>query len=402
MQKKIMILGGNSAQQTVTMAAKELGHYVISVDYLPENPAHKYADEYHNVSTLDKDAVLNLAKNLEIDGILTYASDISVSTVSYVANKLSLPTNPENCLQTLTNKSMFREFLRSNGFACPRGKSFALNEKSEAFEFYLNINSPCIVKPVDSSGSKGVHKIQNKNDFFTFFDDAINHSISKKVMVEEFIERVGYQTDGDGFVVDGKIAVFGMMDQHQDKSCSAYTPIAHSYPSTQSKETLEKAKALAQKIFDLLGFNFGAFNYEYIVDKNGKIYILEIGPRNGGNMIADAYKEACLTDMAKCSVQCALGLDPTEFIVNKFCHCATSYVIHSNKSGIFRDIKISDEIADNVKSLRFCVKQGEKIERFKDASGSLAMAVISFDSTEKMHEVIANMPKYIQVKVDNC
>ena len=94
MQKKIMLLGGNYFQMTATKAAKELGHYVISVDYLPDNPAHKYADEYHNVSTTDKEAVLALARELNIDGIVSYASDVSAPTAAYVAEKMGLPTNP--------------------------------------------------------------------------------------------------------------------------------------------------------------------------------------------------------------------------------------------------------------------------------------------------------------------
>lgn len=91
--KRIMMLGGSYFQASAIKRAKELGYYVITCDYLPDNPGHKYADEYHNVSTIDKEGVLKLAKELKIDGILAYASDVSVSTAAYVSEQLGLPSN---------------------------------------------------------------------------------------------------------------------------------------------------------------------------------------------------------------------------------------------------------------------------------------------------------------------
>lgn len=400
MQKKIMILGGNIAQQTVTLAAKKLGHYVISVDYLPNNPAHKFADEYYNVSTIDKIAVLNLAKKLNIDGILTFASDISVPTVAFVAEKLNLPGNPVNSIEILTNKNLFRSFLKENGFNCPRGKSFKQSEKQQALDFAKNLGKACIIKPIDSSGSKGVNKINNIKDFDTFWEEALSYSICKNIIIEEFIERAFHQTDGDGFVVDGKIKVFGMMDQHQDKKCSLYTPVAHSFPSIQTKESLDTAKNLAQKVFDLLNFKFGAFNYEYIADKNGKVYILEIGPRAGGNMICDAYKAATGIDMAKCAVQCALGLSCAEYIKEKFKTCASSYVLHSAKNGVFNKIEFSSEIKNKLKELRLAVKKGDKVNKFKNAKDGIGMAVFEFDDIDQMNYMIENIDKYVKILVD--
>ena len=92
--KKLLMLGGSLYQTYAIKAAVEMGYYVITCDYLPENPGHKFSHEYHNVSTTDKDAVLNLAKQLKIDGIVAYASDPAAPTAAYVAEKLNLPTSP--------------------------------------------------------------------------------------------------------------------------------------------------------------------------------------------------------------------------------------------------------------------------------------------------------------------
>ena len=112
--KKILMLGGSLYQTYAIKEAKRLGYYVITCDYLPENPGHQFADEYHNVSTTDKEAVLALAKELHIDGVVAYASDPAAPTAAYVAEKLGLPTSPYKSVEILSNKDLFREFLQKN------------------------------------------------------------------------------------------------------------------------------------------------------------------------------------------------------------------------------------------------------------------------------------------------
>jgi len=124
MQKCILFLGGAASQIPSIKYAKEQGHYVITCDYLPENPGHRYADEYYNVSTTDKEAVLVLARELNIDGIVAYASDPAAPTQAYVGNELGLPSNPYESVLILTRKDLFRDFLKKNDFYVPKSASF--------------------------------------------------------------------------------------------------------------------------------------------------------------------------------------------------------------------------------------------------------------------------------------
>ncbi len=106
-------------------AAHDLGVYVIMCDYLPHNYAHQFADEYHNVSIIDKEAVLELAQKLHIDGIMSYATDPGVATAAYVAEKMHLPgNNPYESVAILQNKGRFRHFLQEHGFNVPKMKTF--------------------------------------------------------------------------------------------------------------------------------------------------------------------------------------------------------------------------------------------------------------------------------------
>ena len=212
--KRILFLGGAPTQIPPIQYALDQGYYVITCDYLPDNPGHKLAHEYHNVSTTDKDAVLNLAKRLKIDGIVAYASDPAAPTAAYVGNQLGLPSNPYESVLTLARKDLFRAFLAQHGFIVPRSQSFY--ERDEARIWLKEIGVPAFVKPVDSSGSKGVTHLEDASMFDEAFDHALSFSREKMVVVEERIARARYQVAGDGFVVHGQLVFRCWADETAD------------------------------------------------------------------------------------------------------------------------------------------------------------------------------------------
>ena len=164
-KKKLMLLGGIRYLLPAIEAAHKHDIYVITVDYLPNNIAHKYSDEYHNVSILerDKEKVLSLAKDLQIDGILSYAVDPGVVAASYVAEQMGLPfTCSYETACIFQDKSRFRQFLAEHGFNAPHAKGYFNAEDVIKDEDYFNW--PVIVKPVDSAGSKGVSRVDAPND----------------------------------------------------------------------------------------------------------------------------------------------------------------------------------------------------------------------------------------------
>lgn len=397
MNKKIMLLGGNYYQMTATKAAKALGCHVISVDYLPDNPAHKFADEYHNVSTIDREAVLDLAKKLKIDGIWSYASDVSAPTAAYVAEKLGLPTNPLKSVEILTHKDLMRDFLRKNNFNVPKAQSFT--NYDEALHFFLSLNKAAMVKPVDSSGSKGVTKVVDEKDFSAAYDSAMNYSISKKIIVEEFIQRKGYQIAGDGFLVDGQLIFAGLMNEHFDKICNPLVPIGESYPSILSAKLIEKARSEIQRFMHLLDMKFGAINLDFIFSEDDELYILEIGPRNGGNLISDAIKEATGVDLAKYTIMAALGMDCSELTQQPAKKFVSSYVIHSLTDGVFQSLNISDEIKNDIILCDLFVKPGDQVHRFENGGFGIGAMLIEFDSIDKMTYRMDHMEQYITCNV---
>lgn len=150
--KKILLLGGSQYLLPVIEAAHNLGYYTITCDYLPNNIAHKYSDEYCNVSIIDKEAVFQLARELQIDGIMSFACDPGVITAAYVAEKMGLPScGPYESVCILQNKGLFRKFLSDNGFNVPTAKGYS--SVKEAMKDISLFHWPVIVKPTDSAGS---------------------------------------------------------------------------------------------------------------------------------------------------------------------------------------------------------------------------------------------------------
>lgn len=396
--KKIMMLGGNYFQTTAIKVAKELGHYVISVDYLPDNPGHKFSDEYHNVSTVDKESVLKLAQELKIDGIISYASDVSAPTAAYVAEKMGLPTNPYESVMILTHKDLFRPFLQKHGFNCPKSKGF--DNVDEAFEFYKSLGKPAMVKPSDSNGSKGAAKVTNEEEFKAAFENAMNFSRQKIVIVEEFLIRHGHQIAGDGFIVDGELVFAGFMSEHFDKLCNPLVPIGESFPSYISDELKAKAKAEINRLMKLLDMKFGAINMDFIIDSNDNIFIIEIGPRNGGNLITDAIKAATGIDLAKATVQAALGLDYDKAFTAVDNKLVASYITHALTSGVYSGTVIDDRIKNDIILFKDMNNIGDNVSSFDNAALDTGAMLIKFDSIEEMIYRMDNMEEFIRVEVE--
>lgn len=398
MQKRVLLLGGNHVQVTAISAAKSQGYYVITADYLPDNPGHKLADEYYNISTIDKDAILQLANMVHIDGIVSYASDVSAPTAAYVAEKLGLPTNPYDSVMILTHKDLFRTFMQKHNYPLPKWGVF--QEKNKALEFINSSINSWILKPVDSSGSKGVTKLNTYDQFDAAWELAMHYSITKQVIIEQYIEKQGYQIDGDIFVEDGKIVFWGICDQHKDFNCAPYVPVGLSYPSTQPIKYQNKAKRLISAILKDLHMKMGAYNIEYIVGKDGEIYILEIGPRNGGNLIPDTIYAATGYDMATNTIRQSVGDDCLIFNPMKKHKYCSSYIIHSQKDGILKKIDIDPYVQNKILKQVMFVNHQAPVVRYTHGGYGIGALVLEFDSIEQMCDIVDSMNDYIHVCVN--
>ncbi|MBL4954471.1 ATP-grasp domain-containing protein [Neobacillus sp. YIM B02564] len=396
--KKVMFLGGAMMQLPAIKYAKKQGYYTILCDYLADNPGQYYANEYYCVSTTDKEAVLAIAIEKEIDGVFAYVSDPAAPTAAYVANQLNLPSNPYESVVILTKKDLFRKFLQDNGFNCPKADSF--KTLKEAREKIKEFHFPIIVKPVDTSASRGISLVKSIEEIEQAFLNAISQSKEKKVIIEEYIEMShDYQIGGDVFVLDGKLAFCGFLNCHRNKQLNPLIPIGKSYPVMIEDEKAELIRQELQRIIDLLDIKMGAMNIEAVFGKDHKPYFIEIGPRNGGNMISNLLELITGIDFVQASVECAIGNHSIRMDFEPKEEYYSSYTLHSAKQGILTDITFSKAIEENIISKYIYKDQGTAIDIFTAGNKALGFVFLKFDSLEEQLYKMDHMNQYITVNV---
>ena len=397
--KKLLILGAMEMHVPLIQRAKEMGNYVITVDYIPENPGHKLADEAYFDSTTDLDAVLKLSKKLNIDGIMTYNSDPAAPTAAYVAEKLGLPGNPYQSVKIMSEKNLFRDFLISNGLNAPKFGNY-LN--IEAALCHINdFSFPIIIKPVDSSGSKGVTVVNNVNDVQNAIECALEKSRSKKFIIEEYIEPVGKQLHGDGFVQNGKVVFLHLGDHHFDSTINNLVPYSTTYPTEHPVEIVNACKNQIQDFMSKVGFKNGGFNVELrISNKDNKPYIIDIGARNGGNFTPKVIEYGSGFNFLDRAIKIALGENIDDIkMTDKVSNFVSHLILHSDKNGVLNNIVLDKMIEDRIIEKHIYLKSGDKVETFLGANAALGVLIMKYESREVMDEIVENFPNLYKVEL---
>ncbi len=397
-QKKILLLGGSAQQVIAIQKAKELGYYTVLCDYLPDNPGQYEADKYYNISTTNVDAVYEVAKNEGVSGILAYASDPAALPAAIVCERLGLPTNPAESVAILGVKHKFREFLSTHGFPCPKAYSFNPSQNVEEIADAINdFSFPVVVKPTDSSGSKGVSTLQTIDALGDAIKFADSYSRNKILIVEEFIHR-GFPDviGGDIFVWDGKIVLYGEMSCLRGKGGKGLIPIGEKKPSLLNEKQTQRVHEELQRIVTELGICFGELNLEILMDDEDVPHFLELGPRAGGNMIPIQLSDAFGVDLVKANVLAAMGENP-EIILNPQAGCFMTYVLHSYEDGIFSGVMYNPEISEYVYRETLYKQPGDTIEAFDGAGKAVGVVFLKIPTLEKMLDIYEKMEDLIKV-----
>ncbi len=395
--KKILLLGGSAQQVVAIQTAKELGYTTVLCDFLPDNPGQFVADTFYLVSTTDKEAVLKVAQKEEVDGVLAYASDPAAPTAAYVAEQLGLAGNPYETVEILCNKDKFRAFLKEYGFPSPSAEGYSSVE--EAMAGLPTFSFPVIVKPVDSSGSKGATVLRSSVGGREAIEFAFSFSRAHKIIIEQFIEKAHpYLIGGDIFVNQGKIILWGLMNCHRDARVNPLVPVGKSYPALLSEEQMKQVKAVLQRLVETLHIGFGAMNVELIIDEKGSVYLIDVGPRSGGNMIPDLLAQIFDVDVVEMVVQTAMGqaLAMDEIIPKRLC---ATHNLHAVQNGTFLSVEYSEDVKPFL--FRQCLykKMGEQVEKFDNAAKVLGILFLQFPKREDMERILSRIDEHVIVRV---
>jgi biotin carboxylase len=399
MSRRILILGGSRFQLPLIRCARERGLHVITCDYLPENPGHKLADEYHNVSTTDREAVLALARRIGIDAVASFSSDPAMPAVAYVADALGLPGPPLAAIVKLTEKDTFRGLMSAIGLRTPAFHVLAEadGESIGAVAAMLSAGrSPQVVKPVDSSGSRGITVLQpGCADLPAALQRAFDHSLVKRCIIEEYID--GTQVHGDGFLQDGRLVHHCIGDQAFYTGSRNSIPISTRYPTRHGEAIVDDLVRQVEAIARASGYLEGPVNIEARVTADGDVYVIEIGPRNGGSHIPTLLQRLTGFDFVGRLLDSALGAGRTVEPVTARRGVGAVYVLHADRDGVFAGLGVSDAVKDKVFLLDVFKQAGEPVRHYTGSNTAVGCALLQFDSLAESDRLMARMPSHLAV-----
>jgi len=396
-----MLLGGSRYLIPVIEAAHKLDIYVITCDFLPDNIAHKYSDEYINISIIDKEKTLAAARKKKINGIMSFACDPGVVTAAYIAEKMGLPFQGSyHAVDILQDKGKFRKFLSDNGFNTPFAKRYT--DIEAPFHDVDLFKWPVIVKPTDSAGSKGVTKVDRLDELENAINTAVHGSNNGAFIIEEFLTFDGFHSSADLFTVDGNLKFVSYSDQLFDPEAdNPYTPAYVIWPTTMKLEHQDELTRETQRLMTLLGMKTGIYNIETCV-ADGKPYLMEVSPRGGGCKIAELQKMAYGIDLIENEVRKAVGMPAAEVHQTPCVGVWCEMVVHARpgQSGTLKRIYM-DEVIENkyLKLIDLCAKPGDFVAPFTGANTSLGDMFFRFDNRAELDAVMAKSKEWLHIEL---
>ncbi len=375
--------------------AVNLGYKVITVDNIPDSIGHKYSHQYMNCSTVDMEGILKAAVELEIDGIVTFASDVAIPTLGYVAEQLGLPGPGQSVAETMANKTRFRVFQRENKLNHP---NFAIAERREDLKRQIsNLAPPLMFKPVDTSGSRGI-SIVSKPDLescSSAFEYAKGYSRSKTVCVEQYVE--GIDVSGDGFLSDGRFT-FAVITKKFKRD---FVVTGHTIPTDIPLDDQNRVIAEVAKTCSAIGYTDGPLDFDVRV-ANDDVTVLELSPRLGGNGIPMIVERGTGVDLFSAAIQLSLGYKvklPEKAEINRSCG---TIIFGSDIEGILKHLAADQEIMDAVPEIfkyHLSFKIGEKVPRFTHGGNSLGYALFDCPPQLTYSSIVARIKNTLQIGV---
>ncbi len=372
--KKVIVLGAGIYQVPLIKQAKSMGLYVIVISIKGNYPGFELADKCYYVNTRDYEKILEIALEEKIDGICTVGTDVAVKAIGYVCEKMNLPGLDFSCANKATDKFLMKEAFKNYGVRT--SKFVKTKTVQEAIDFLNITKKPLVLKPVDSSGSRGVTKVQSPDEIFDKFDEILKFSAKDYIIAEEFIE--GKEIGIDLFVLNNKIVLNAVHGKITYNNGFSDVPIGHYFPFEVSDELSRDIIIQIEKVVDAMGFNNCAVNMDVLI-KDEKIYIIEASGRVGATCIPELISKHYGFNFYEKIIKTAIG-EEVEFGFSSLTPCAAKLLI-SHKNGIIK----KQEFLNNdgcLAEVSFDYKIGDFVNKFRvgpDRVGQIIVDGNNFD-----------------------
>jgi len=304
MNKKLVVIGAGEFQLPLILKAKELGYEVHSFAWAEGAVAKDYCDYFYPVSITEYDTILEECKKIHPCGVVTVGSDLASPTVCYLSEKLGLTSNSFEVAKLCTNKYQMRKAFSDAGLPVPYYKLVSDVSDVNPDE----VPYPVIVKPTDRSGSRGITKVESKEQLETAIFESVGHSFDKNAIIEGFIPGNEYSCECISYNGEHHFLAF---TKKFTTGAPNYIETGHIQPCDIDEETQEKIREYIFKALTVLGVKNGASHTEFKVDDNGNFGIIEIGARMGGDCIgSDLVYLSTGYDFLKMVIDVACGEKP--------------------------------------------------------------------------------------------
>lgn len=392
--KKILIIGASILQLPAIKRAKELGYYVGVIDYDPNAVGISFADEYFNVSTIDIDGVVKTAEEFNPDGIMTLATDMPMRSIAAACEKLGLCGISYDTSIKATDKGEMIKSFEKNGVEHPW---YFILSAPEQLDIVLDkIEYPCISKPIDNSGSRGVMLIHNEQEL----RQAVFYSSSKGrsggVIVEEYMR--GPEVSVEIIVIEGLPHVLNVTDK-LTTGAPHFVEMGHSQPSRLPQKDIDKIKDLACRAVLAVGIKNGPAHVEIILTDNGP-KMVELGARMGGDCITTHLVPLSTgIDMIEATIRIACGEKPD--IENKT-NKGSAIRYFDVPNGVITSIEGVEEAEniDGVRQISFVKNLGDTVGDIGSSTDRVGFVIAQGNTPEEAIEICEKACYKIDIKTE--
>lgn len=397
--KTIMIIGAGNAQIPLIIAAKKGNYNTVVCDLNPDAPGIPLADGYCRVSTRDRVGLLEAAKKKHINGIVAN-SDYAMRDVAFISERLGLVGNPEKGVAILSSKSRFREMQEKNGLFSPK---FIAADASEQI-CVEGLSFPVVVKPDESSGSRGVAVITDcdASEIRSGLKAALAASRNGKAIIEEYVSMPSRTViEGEIFIHKGEILWDGLFQTIRSKA-APMLPMTYVFPVSENEEKISKAKEALAKAFHSAGIVHGEYNIELYPTETGEPFIIEINPRQGGYDLPRYVWKHCGIDYYRLLVTTSMGDDDYWDSLKMFERKKQNIIHHMlfpRSSGQFIGVQVADALKNRVVDIRLDERTGTEIAGTVDASSCIGCVDLRFADAGELQRVAYELEDQIKVEV---
>lgn len=390
--KKLLFLGGGYADVPLIKSAQELGYYVITTGNEPTQTGHQYSDEYVYGDFSDKEQMLDIAREKEVEGVCSCCNDFSAISAAYVAEKMGFPGHDSyQTTLTIHHKDKFRKFAQNFKIPSPYAESFTKIES--ATRVIDKLDFPLIIKPVDLTGGKGISVIYQKSDARLALERAFSISKAKRVVIEEFISGTRH---GLSMLIDAGKVVFSFLDdEHYYKN--PHMVFGTTYPGSVNSTVIEQLHRNSEIITNLLKLKAGIFHMQFIL-KDHQPYIIEICRRAPGDLYTKFVEHSTGIDYSRYIVSAQVSSKQLKKIKTSYESVFTArFCIMAPHNGVVITVIVSEELNKYIIDREEWWNKGERITDFMSAK--LGILFLQFPSLEDMKRTISALESHVRVIV---